>query len=596
MSAIKSLGLGRVTSPRAIVAALAVAVTLLAAPTAATPSSGTRHRPHSPSVFSNAKAGDTIRLASGNYGTFRGGTKSGMVTLSPEPRAHATMELDFNPAANITISRVTVTGGVITGGSTHHITIRSSNVPGQIWLDTRELQNADVVLANNDFHDWDTCSSCGEARVFLTGGSQPSGVTIRNSRFYGGLSDGIQNGSYGTKILGNEFYDITPGSPSGVHADAIQLYGSSHTVIRGNYMHDMPEVPFIMAPDGADHELIEDNVVEGSTDGYPYITLFSDDSSIVRHNTFADGACAFNIRCGVLRLSNKDSDDLGHGTVIEDNILGQDPDRGLEHDRPPFAQPALQRQPLGPGRDPGQAHVRRRSESTEPGGLPAQGWLTRRPQGERQAQHRGAHLALTPRAAGERRFHRRARGEGGAPEDGLDVVRLVAHLAVREPQRGEARSGVGLVALAVDCLLRRAPVVAQPIGLDHETQVGPIEVDAIAVHDLARTRRREAGPQGDRHKPALELGVGEHEGVAFDEPAKGPHPPSTGVRSERREQPILIDEPAHHRVVRRGREPRRRQTLRDVDQCPRGRGHGDARLHHHVLSELRGPVDEDPGS
>ena len=30
----------------------------------------------------------------------------------------------------------------------------------------------------------------------------------------------------------------------------------------------------------------------------------------------------------------------------------QDPDRGLDHDRPPFAQPARQRQPLGPGRDP----------------------------------------------------------------------------------------------------------------------------------------------------------------------------------------------------------------------------------------------------
>jgi hypothetical protein len=88
-------------------------------------------------------------------------------------------------------------------------------------------------------------------------------------------------------------------------------------------MHDMPEVPFIMAADGTDHELIEDNVVEGSSHGYPYITLFSDDSSIVRHNTFADGACAFNIRCGVLRLGNKDSDDLGHGTVIEDNILSK---------------------------------------------------------------------------------------------------------------------------------------------------------------------------------------------------------------------------------------------------------------------------------
>ena len=108
-----------------------------------------------------------------------------------------------------------------------------------------------------------------------------------------------------------------------MHADAIQLYGSSHTVIRGNYMHDMPEVPFIMAPDGTDHELIEDNVVEGSSHGYPYITLFSDDSSIVRHNTFADGACAFNIRCGVLRLGNKESDDPGRGTIVQDNILAE---------------------------------------------------------------------------------------------------------------------------------------------------------------------------------------------------------------------------------------------------------------------------------
>jgi Right handed beta helix region len=311
-----------VINSRAIVTALTFAAALLGAPTAdaierhATPSNLT-------TVFSNARGGDTILLASGNYGTFTGGMKAGMVTLRPEPRAKVTMALEFNPAANIQIVGVTITGAVLTDSRTRKITIRNSNVPGQVRIDTREVQHAGVTLANNDFHDWDTCSSCGEARVFLTGGSQPSGVTIRNSRFHGGLSDGIQNGSYGTKIIGNEFYAIEPGSPSGVHADAIQLYGSSHTVIRGNYMHDMPEVPFIMAPDGADHELIEDNVVEGSTDGYPFITLFSDDSSIVRHNTFADGACAFNIRCGVLRLSNKDSDDLGHGTVIEDNILGK---------------------------------------------------------------------------------------------------------------------------------------------------------------------------------------------------------------------------------------------------------------------------------
>jgi hypothetical protein len=274
-------------------------------------------------VFANARGGDTIHLASGSYGEFRGGMKSGRVRLIPARGANPRMSISFNPAANITLYGITITDGYLADSRTRNITIRKADVPGQIWLDTRDLTNSNVVLADSVFHDWDTCSSCGEARVFLTGGSQFSGVTIRDSKFRGGLSDGIQNGSRGTRIIRNEFYAIEPGSPEGVHADAIQLYGSSHTVIRGNYMHDMPEVPFIMAADGADHELIENNVVEGSGDGYPYITLFSDDSSIVRHNTFADGACAFNIRCGVLRLANKDSDDPGRGTVVEDNILSE---------------------------------------------------------------------------------------------------------------------------------------------------------------------------------------------------------------------------------------------------------------------------------
>ena len=321
-AAIISLLPRRKTNTKLIVSALA-AVAMLAAAPAADAVERTATPATLASVFASAGGGDTILLASGDYGTFHGAIKGGLVTLTPQPGATVSMDIDFNPASNIAIDGVTITDAFITGTATKSITIRNSDFPGQIWLDTRELHDSDVTLANDVFHDWNTCASCGEARVFLTGGSQPSGVTIRDSKFYGGLSDGIQNGSYGTKIIGNEFHDITPGSPEGVHADAIQLYGSSHTVIRANYMHDMPEVPFIMAADGTDHELIEDNVVEGSSHGYPYITLFSDDSSIVRHNTFADGSCAFNLPCGILRLGAKDSDDPGHGTVVKDNILSE---------------------------------------------------------------------------------------------------------------------------------------------------------------------------------------------------------------------------------------------------------------------------------
>ena len=270
-------------------------------------------------VFDSARAGDVIRLSSGGYGTFRGAMKPGEVTITRQPQAHVTMQVDFNPAANITISGVTLTYAHLADSRTHDIIIRNADVPGQVWISG--LYDSDVVLARNDFHDFEICSTCAEGRVYVTGGDQPSGVSIKDSRFYGGLSDGIQNGSYGTKIIGNEFYEISPGSSSGVHADAIQLYGSSHTVIRGNYMHDLPDVPFIMAGDGADHELIEDNVFAGSSGEYPFITLFSDDSSIVRHNTFSDGDCVFDIRCGVLRLDALDGDDPGRRTIVKDNIL-----------------------------------------------------------------------------------------------------------------------------------------------------------------------------------------------------------------------------------------------------------------------------------
>src|SRR4051794_29455726 len=53
------------------------------------------------SVFNSAQGGDTIYLASGNYGQFNGGSKSSTVTLRPESGATPTMSVWFNPANNI---------------------------------------------------------------------------------------------------------------------------------------------------------------------------------------------------------------------------------------------------------------------------------------------------------------------------------------------------------------------------------------------------------------------------------------------------------------------------------------------------------------
>ncbi len=303
-----------------IVAALASALTLVL-PSAA---SAVSARPATlDSVFASATGGDTIELAAGNYGTFQGSPKSGLVTLAAQPGAAVRMELDFDGASNITIDGATITDAYL-GGSTRNITVRNSDIPGQVVFRTDELANANVLFERNLHHDWDKCDGCGEGRIFLPGdNSEPSGITIRNSEFRGGVSDGIQNGSNGTRILNNTFHDLEEGTPDGVHTDAIQLYGSRNTVIRGNYFYDLI-IPAIMSPDGADHEIIEDNVIQGDPDGYPYaVTLFSDDGSIIRHNTFADGPCHFNLPCGILRIGAKSGDPVGHGTVVEDNILGE---------------------------------------------------------------------------------------------------------------------------------------------------------------------------------------------------------------------------------------------------------------------------------
>ena len=278
------------------------------------------------SAFSAAVAGDVICLASGDYGTFAGALKSGTVTIKPQTGASVTMSLAFNPASNITIDGLTIPNAVLRNAQTKNITVKNSDFPGQTTFRTGELQNANILFDHNKHHDWDACSGCAYARVWLPNQtSQPSGITIQNSEFSGGHSDGIQNGSRGTRIIGNTFHDL-PGDPA-IHVDAIQLYGSAQTLIKGNYFYNLHHgVGNLMAPDGADHEIVEDNVWQPFRDGTdlsrPFIDWWSDNGSVIRHNTMADGQCEFNARCGIIYLGSKSGQPAGTGTVIKDNIGG----------------------------------------------------------------------------------------------------------------------------------------------------------------------------------------------------------------------------------------------------------------------------------
>lgn len=273
-------------------------------------------------IFSAAGVGDTILLSSGDYGTFSGAAEPGMVTIRSQPGASVRMRLNFGSASNITIDGLTLGEIAMQGSATKHITVRNSTITGQTVLRTGSLADADILFDGNSHGAWNKCRACAEGRLFLPERTdRPSGITIRNSRFGpGGNSDGIQNGSNGTRILDNEFVGIKQiDGAAGVHADSIQLYGSKNTLIQGNWFHDVSVG--VMCADGCDHEQVKDNVF--AVDGSPYtMTLLSDDGSTISHNTLSDrGRCDYGKSCGVLYLGNKSSDRPSRGTILTDNVL-----------------------------------------------------------------------------------------------------------------------------------------------------------------------------------------------------------------------------------------------------------------------------------
>jgi hypothetical protein len=271
-------------------------------------------------VFAKAAGGETILLAPGNYGSFAAGVKPSVVSIRPEPGASARIALALSAAANVRFERLTIDGGDISG-TTHDVTIAGSTFTQQIVIHADRMRDARVVLDGNRLPRIDACAKCYEGRIHVLGDAGGrSGVVIANNLLGpGGNSDGIQVSANGVRILGNTFVGIF--GSNGRHVDALQLYGASNTVIRGNYFHNVASA--IMSPDGGDHERIEDNVFD--TGGYPYaIMLGGDNGSVIRHNTLPDvGKCAYGQPCGTLLIGDGGpSHRPGKGTVVQDNILG----------------------------------------------------------------------------------------------------------------------------------------------------------------------------------------------------------------------------------------------------------------------------------
>jgi hypothetical protein len=283
------------------------------------PPSGTCDRTATTSTlaaqFSAATAGQAICLAAGNYGTWRGGAKSGTVTLRPQAGATVTMTIDFNGANNIRLEGLTIPDARLVN-TTKNITIAQSRFTGHTIIDG--VANSNILFDGNQHVGIMTCPACDPAMIHLAyGGSTHSGVTITRSLFADGNSDGIQTG-IGVNIIGNEFRNIRETGPDDTaHSDPIQLLGASGSVVRGNWIHHSADG--IVAYDGIDHATIEDNVVD-LVNGRWGIELYSDNGSIIRHNTLRYATTCEYAACGQIILDHKSADPAGRGTIIVDNI------------------------------------------------------------------------------------------------------------------------------------------------------------------------------------------------------------------------------------------------------------------------------------
>jgi hypothetical protein len=263
------------------------------------------------SVVANAQAGDVIQLASGTYSQVAG-AKAGRVTLVPEAGASVSLSLGAT-ASNLTLSGVTVPGGTLRGA--HDITIANTTFTDTLNI-VSTVPNANILIDHDVFNNISPCGSCPEGRVTVTTeGSRPpgpSGVTISNSVFSGGNSDGVQITGNANGVVvgpGNEFFNLA--QSSSVHTDSIQLYGASDTTITGNYIHDAAEG--VMAPDGGDSGFlhIENNVFSRIDQQGVYLGFKP--GLVLNHNTFAAGV--------MLHDDPSKGGSPTVGAIIKNNIL-----------------------------------------------------------------------------------------------------------------------------------------------------------------------------------------------------------------------------------------------------------------------------------
>ena len=156
---------------------------------------------------------------------------------------------------------------------------------------------------------------------------------------------------------------------------------------------------------------------------------------------------------------------------------------------------------------------------------------------------------------------------------------------------------MSLVAQSVAGLSGWRAVVAPAVGLDHEAEVRPEEVDLEAVDHLFGLWERETCSQRDRTKEKFEFVIREPEGMTVEEGSQGGDARLAGAVVEGGTQRLGVDEVALVRLVHCPLEPADGEFGCEVDQRLDWLGEGDVQADADVgLAEGGAAADPDAGA
>jgi hypothetical protein len=288
---------------------------------------------------SAATAGQTICLATGNYGTWAGTNKA--ITITAAPGATPTMQFNFGAGDNgFTLDHMSGMGGYIKDAT--NITISNSTFSSSVDFDGGTTTK-NVLLSHNSFL-WNAVSGGINAKIAINESATPTvgtvaspAVIVEFNDIRNGELDGVHiGGGSGVIVRNNWFSNLCDVGVN--HTDNIQFEGGSGVLISGNVIMAVKTCStqgITSFDSGTNGVIIENNVVDIPRDWE--IELYSDKNSIVRHNTLVWHAAPysdFGHATGIIDFENKSSDPAGSGTQVYDNnafISFVAPTTGTQH-------------------------------------------------------------------------------------------------------------------------------------------------------------------------------------------------------------------------------------------------------------------------